>query len=98
MYLFVDDFIGVLDELFLLHKRSYIGCASQLQSRIPLDYLNGEKFREAVDNYIRPLLTKGVPSLFSDLSPLYDQAGKVDLLDFVFPFDYSKAYKKYITE
>ncbi|KAK1299486.1 hypothetical protein QJS10_CPB14g01154 [Acorus calamus] len=49
--------------------------------RIPLDFLQFEKFREAADNYIRPLLTKGVPSLFSDLSPLYDQPGKADMLE-----------------
>ncbi|GMN37279.1 hypothetical protein TIFTF001_006685 [Ficus carica] len=49
--------------------------------RIPLDFLQGDKFREAADNYIRPLLTKGVPSLFSDLSPLYDHPGKADILE-----------------
>ncbi|KAK1264505.1 hypothetical protein QJS04_geneDACA024425 [Acorus gramineus] len=49
--------------------------------RIPLDFLQFEKFREAAENYIRPLLTKGVPSLFSDLSPLYDQPGKADILE-----------------
>ncbi|XP_059645164.1 N-terminal acetyltransferase A complex auxiliary subunit NAA15 [Cornus florida] len=54
---------------------------SSAVKRIPLDFLNGEKFREAADNYIRPLLKKGVPSLFSDLSPLYDQAGKADILE-----------------
>ncbi|GAB4842023.1 N-alpha-acetyltransferase 16, NatA auxiliary subunit [Ancistrocladus abbreviatus] len=49
--------------------------------RIPLDFLQGKKFQEAADNYIRPLLTKGVPSLFSDLSPLYEQPGKADILE-----------------
>ncbi|KAK6914929.1 N-terminal acetyltransferase A, auxiliary subunit [Dillenia turbinata] len=49
--------------------------------RIPLDFLNGEKFRSAADGYIRPLLTKGVPSLFSDLSPLYNHTGKADILE-----------------
>lgn len=29
-----------------------------LQQRIPLDFLEGEKFQEAADNYVRPLLTK----------------------------------------
>ena len=29
-----------------------------LIQRIPLDFLQGDKFREAADNYIRPLLTK----------------------------------------
>ncbi|XLU53999.1 hypothetical protein S245_048647, partial [Arachis hypogaea] len=43
---------------------------------IPLDFLQGGKFRVAADNYIRPPLTKGVPSLFSDLSSLYNHPGK----------------------
>ncbi|XP_022728524.1 N-terminal acetyltransferase A complex auxiliary subunit NAA15-like, partial [Durio zibethinus] len=47
-----------------------------LYKRIPLDFLQGDKFCEAAFNYIKPLLTKGVPSLFSDLSPLYDHPGK----------------------
>ncbi|PKU72316.1 peptide alpha-N-acetyltransferase [Dendrobium catenatum] len=52
--------------------------------RIPLDFLEGEKFHHAADNYVRPLLTKGVPSLFSDLSPLYDHCGKADILEQLF--------------
>ncbi|KAF9690047.1 hypothetical protein SADUNF_Sadunf01G0155300 [Salix dunnii] len=54
---------------------------SSAVKRIPLDFLQGDKFRKAADNYIRPLLTKGVPSLFSDLSPLYDHSGKADILE-----------------
>eukprot|EP00268_Persea_americana_P057678 TRINITY_DN691_c1_g1_i3.p1 TRINITY_DN691_c1_g1~~TRINITY_DN691_c1_g1_i3.p1 ORF type:complete len:902 (+),score=191.41 TRINITY_DN691_c1_g1_i3:143-2848(+) len=54
---------------------------SSAAKRIPLDFLQGERFREAADIYIRPLLTKGVPSLFSDLSPLYDLPGKADILE-----------------
>ncbi|TYI77561.1 hypothetical protein E1A91_D06G149000v1 [Gossypium mustelinum] len=45
-------------------------------TRIPLDFRQGDKFREAAISYINSLLTKGVPSLFSDLSPLYDHPGK----------------------
>ncbi|KAI4965364.1 hypothetical protein ZWY2020_054720 [Hordeum vulgare] len=44
---------------------------------IPLDFLEGEKFQEAADNY-------GVPSLFSDLSPLYEHPGKANILDQLF--------------
>ncbi|KAL8098992.1 N-terminal acetyltransferase A complex auxiliary subunit NAA15-like isoform X2 [Apium graveolens] len=54
---------------------------SSAAKRIPLDFLTGDKFREAADNYMRPLLTKGVPSLFSDLSPLYDHPEKADILE-----------------
>ncbi|KAL3511819.1 hypothetical protein ACH5RR_024536 [Cinchona calisaya] len=57
---------------------------SSAVKRIPLDFLDGEKFWKAVENYIRPLLTKGVPSLFSDLSPLYDHPGKADILERLF--------------
>ncbi|KAK3020555.1 hypothetical protein RJ639_047467 [Escallonia herrerae] len=54
---------------------------SSAVKRIPLDFLDGNKFREAADNYVRPLLRKGVPSLFSDLSPLYDHLGKAGILE-----------------
>ncbi|GAA0157196.1 acetyltransferase [Lithospermum erythrorhizon] len=54
---------------------------SSAVKRIPLDFLSGGKFRLAADNYIRPLLTKGVPSLFSDLSSLYDFPAKADILE-----------------
>ncbi|PPD70635.1 hypothetical protein GOBAR_DD32484 [Gossypium barbadense] len=50
-------------------------------TRIPFDFLQGDKFRAAAVSYIKPLLTKGVPSLFSDLSPLYDHPGKADMLE-----------------
>nr|KJB62268.1 hypothetical protein B456_009G411400 [Gossypium raimondii] len=43
---------------------------------MPLDFLQGDRFCEAAVSYIQPLLTKGVPSLFSDLSPLYNHYGK----------------------
>ncbi|KAM1822990.1 hypothetical protein ACFX13_025647 [Malus domestica] len=73
------DEIEHLDALYksLAQKYSW----SSAVKRIPLDFLQGDKFREAADNYIRPLLTKGVPSLFSDLSPLYDHPGKADILE-----------------
>uniref|UniRef100_A0A0D3FU51 TF-B3 domain-containing protein n=1 Tax=Oryza barthii TaxID=65489 RepID=A0A0D3FU51_9ORYZ len=61
--------------LYISLKKEY-GWSSAVK-RMPLDFLGGEKFQEAADNYVRPLLTKGVPSLFSDLSPLYEQPGKV---------------------
>ncbi|KAJ0960512.1 hypothetical protein J5N97_001602 [Dioscorea zingiberensis] len=38
---------------------------SSAAKRIPLDFLPGEKFREAADNYVRPLLTKNMFSYFT---------------------------------
>ncbi|KAJ6711584.1 N-TERMINAL ACETYLTRANSFERASE-RELATED [Salix purpurea] len=71
--------IDQLDALYKSLGQQYTW--SSAVKRIPLDFLQGDKFREAADNYIRPLLKKGVPSLFSDLSPLYDHPGKADILE-----------------
>ncbi|KAJ7011721.1 N-terminal acetyltransferase A complex auxiliary subunit NAA15-like [Populus alba x Populus x berolinensis] len=71
--------IDQLDALYKSLVQQYTW--SSAVKRIPLDFLQGDKFHEAADNYIRPLLTKGVPSLFSDLSPLYNHPGKADILE-----------------
>ncbi|KAF5466665.1 hypothetical protein F2P56_016572 [Juglans regia] len=71
-----------IDRLYALYKS--LGQQYQWSSavkRIPLDFLQGDRFQEAAENYIRPLVIKGVPSLFSDLSPLYDHPCKVDILE-----------------
>uniref|UniRef100_A0A7N0RHA1 Uncharacterized protein n=1 Tax=Kalanchoe fedtschenkoi TaxID=63787 RepID=A0A7N0RHA1_KALFE len=73
------DEIERLDILFKSLAQQYSW--SSAVKRIPLDFLQGDRFLEAADNYIRPLLTKGVPSLFSDLSSLYDQPGKANMLE-----------------
>ncbi|XP_028756144.1 N-terminal acetyltransferase A complex auxiliary subunit NAA15 [Neltuma alba] len=73
------DEIERLDALYKSLRQQYKW--SSAVKRIPLDFLQGEKFKEAADNYVRPLLTKGVPSLFSDLSPLYHHPGKADILE-----------------
>ncbi|KAM7480418.1 hypothetical protein LguiA_028631 [Lonicera macranthoides] len=70
-----DQLEGLYKSLGQLYSKS------SAVKRIPLDFLNAEKFQVAADSYIRPLLTKGVPSLFSDLSPLYDHPGKADILE-----------------
>ncbi|RWR77484.1 Tetratricopeptide repeat-containing domain-containing protein [Cinnamomum micranthum f. kanehirae] len=74
--------VDQLDALYQSLSKQYNW--SSAAKRIPLDFLQGERFREAADIYIRPLLTKGVPSLFSDLSPLYDLPGKADILEKLF--------------
>ncbi|KAL9244661.1 hypothetical protein vseg_018417 [Gypsophila vaccaria] len=76
------DEIDKLDALYESLQQEH--SRSSAAKRIPLDFLQGEKFREAARVYIQPLLTKGVPSLFSDLSPLYDQPGKADILEKLF--------------
>ena len=44
--------------------------------RIPLDFLKGEEFRKAADDYLRRMLTKGVPSTFSNIKTLYQDNEK----------------------
>lgn len=39
--------------------------------RIPLDFLSGAAFEAAADEYVRAYVTRGIPSLFTDLRPLY---------------------------
>ncbi|TYJ33926.1 hypothetical protein E1A91_A05G135300v1 [Gossypium mustelinum] len=74
-----SDKIDRLDALYKSLAEQFTW--SSAVKRIPLDFLQGDKFCAAAANYIKPLLTKGVPSLFSDLSPLYDQPGKADILE-----------------
>ncbi|KAF8676019.1 hypothetical protein HU200_047522 [Digitaria exilis] len=76
------DDVERLSTLYNSLKEKYAW--SSAVKRIPLDFLEGEKFQEAADNYVRPLLTKGVPSLFSDLSPLYEHPGKANILEQLF--------------
>ncbi|KAH0434372.1 hypothetical protein IEQ34_026832 [Dendrobium chrysotoxum] len=79
---YTTEEINQLDVLYKSLAEQYSW--SYAAKRIPLDFLEGEKFHHAADNYVRPLLTKGVPSLFSDLSPLYDHCGKADILEQLF--------------
>ncbi|XWS16388.1 hypothetical protein CRYUN_Cryun34aG0082900 [Craigia yunnanensis] len=74
-----SDEIDRLDALYTSLSQQYTW--SSAVKRIPLDFLQGDNFREAAVNYIKPLLTKGVPSLFSDISSLYDHPGKADILE-----------------
>ncbi|KAK7261867.1 hypothetical protein RIF29_28190 [Crotalaria pallida] len=73
------DEIDRLDALYKTLREQFKW--SSAVKRIPLDFLQGDRFREAADSYIRPLLTKGVPSLFTDLSSLYNHPGKADILE-----------------
>ncbi|KAJ0977810.1 hypothetical protein J5N97_013284 [Dioscorea zingiberensis] len=79
---YTADEIVHLDALYKSLREEYTW--SSAVKRIPLDFLEGEMFQKAADSYVRPLLSKGVPSLFSDLSPLYNQPEKADILEKLF--------------
>lgn len=46
--------------------------------RIPLDFLQGEDFKQAADVYLQRMLRKGVPSLFANIKTLYTNQTKRD--------------------
>ena len=48
--------------------------------RIPLDFLEGDEFREAADSYLQHMLRKGIPSTFANVKSLYLDAGKRDII------------------
>ncbi|KAK3248425.1 N-alpha-acetyltransferase 16, NatA auxiliary subunit [Cymbomonas tetramitiformis] len=52
--------------------------------RIPLNFLEGDHFKAAVQSYVTRFLQKGIPSLFSDLSSLYVSTAKADILEKMF--------------
>ena len=44
--------------------------------RIPLDFLEGDEFRGAIDTYLQRLLRKGIPSTFANVKGLYTDDAK----------------------
>lgn len=48
--------------------------------RVPLDFLQGDAFREAADKYLRRVFKKGIPSTFANVKTLYTQPGKLDTI------------------
>lgn len=48
--------------------------------RIPLDFYEGETFREAADHYLQRMLQKGVPSTFANIKALYKDAPKREMI------------------
>lgn len=48
--------------------------------RIPLEFLEGEDFKQAADAYLQRMLKKGVPSLFANIKSLYSNASKREVV------------------
>jgi len=49
---------------------------SDAPRRIPLDFLDGDEFRQAADTYLQAKLKKGVPSTFTNIRALYADTAK----------------------
>lgn len=64
-------------KLLELHK-SYAEKNERVDAprRMPLDYLQGDEFRTAADEYLRRMLRKGVPSTFANVKALYSDSSK----------------------
>lgn len=48
--------------------------------RIPLEFLEGEDFKQAADAYLQRMLKKGVPSLFANIKTLYSNPSKREVV------------------
>jgi N-alpha-acetyltransferase 15/16, NatA auxiliary subunit len=53
---------------------------SDLPRRRPLDFLEKDEFREAVDAYLQRMFRKGVPSTFANIKHLYTNSSKKDIV------------------
>eukprot|EP01006_Ploeotia_vitrea_P038619 TRINITY_DN66257_c12_g1_i1.p1 TRINITY_DN66257_c12_g1~~TRINITY_DN66257_c12_g1_i1.p1 ORF type:complete len:1066 (-),score=592.35 TRINITY_DN66257_c12_g1_i1:53-2875(-) len=75
------DELTKLKQLYAELGEKYPKCHAV--KRIPLNFLSGDsaEFREALDQYVRAPLRKGVPSLFRDLTSLYGDASKVRVIE-----------------
>lgn len=63
----------------------YHSCAEQSDRidaarRIPLDFKEGDAFRQHVDKYLRRMFKKGVPSTFANLKQLYSDPAKKETI------------------
>ena len=71
--------IGKLNELY----ESYASKNERNDAarRIPLDFLTGDAFKTAVDQYLRRMLNKGVPSTFPNIKSLYQDPNKQAVIE-----------------
>ncbi|KAG3118952.1 N-terminal acetyltransferase A complex auxiliary subunit [Phytophthora idaei] len=66
---------------FYAEKKTTIGANSLISLRFPLDFTRGAEFKTYADVYLKRQLNKSVPSLGSDLKPLYADKDKVKTLE-----------------
>ncbi|KAL8935502.1 MAG: hypothetical protein Q9216_005393 [Gyalolechia sp. 2 TL-2023] len=48
--------------------------------RVPLDFLHGDQFTAAADQYLQQMLHKGVPSTFANIKSLYSDSAKREII------------------
>ena len=67
--------VKILDELIKEYPKS------QMLRRYRLRFLEGEAFKNAFDEYIRPFFIKALPSVFSDVKELCRDAEKLKIIE-----------------
>eukprot|EP00180_Rhodochaete_pulchella_P003806 Plantae.Rhodophyta-Rhodochaete_pulchella.ctg689.p1 GENE.Plantae.Rhodophyta-Rhodochaete_pulchella.ctg689~~Plantae.Rhodophyta-Rhodochaete_pulchella.ctg689.p1 ORF type:complete len:898 (-),score=168.67 Plantae.Rhodophyta-Rhodochaete_pulchella.ctg689:1252-3945(-) len=84
-----EVFIKLCDEL----RESYPTSATCRRLPLGLLPLGDKEFMRRLDEYVRMFLVKGIPSLFSDLQPLYSNESKVAAIGDLF-----EAFEKSLME
>ncbi|XP_038166054.1 N-alpha-acetyltransferase 16, NatA auxiliary subunit isoform X2 [Arvicola amphibius] len=70
----LDERLQIYEEISKQHPRAVS------PRRLPLNFVPGKKFRELMDKFLRPNLSKGCPPLFTTLKSLYSNAEKVSII------------------
>lgn len=84
-YAGLENALGITPENRRVAKVIYDEYAIKFQRsdgprRIPLDFLDGEEFRQAAEPYLLDKLKKGVPSTFANIKALYVDGAKRDII------------------
>ncbi|XP_022648496.1 N-alpha-acetyltransferase 15, NatA auxiliary subunit-like [Varroa jacobsoni] len=85
-----EEKVQMFDEYKKLYPRAHT------PHRLPLNMSSGQTFKSLVDEYMRYAIRKGVPPLFVDLKPLYNDHEKADILHGLVEM-YLKNLKEYNT-
>ncbi len=76
------SFIENNDEKFELYRRFATKYPrSDLPRKLPLEFLEGNEFKESVDKYMQRALHKGVPPLFKELKCFYSNKDKINIIE-----------------
>lgn len=83
--------IDPASELTTEQKKKLVEVYDELKVKYPkslafeqfplLSWVEGDQFKERFSAHVKPLLKKGVPSLFNGLKPLYKDASKVEIIE-----------------
>lgn len=71
--------IEKLQELYEFYAKQNV--RNDATRRVPLDFLSGDAFKTAADEYLRGKLNKGVPSTFPNIKALYSDPKKMAIIE-----------------